>query len=134
MDKLLDQIVRMRAGNRCEYCLIPQSEREFRFQIDHVIARQHGGTTASENLALCCSRCNLHKGPNLAGIDITTGQMVRLFNPRTDVWADHFQWQNVMVVGVTDIGRATITVLKMNDVLDLAARFDLQERRLFPPV
>jgi HNH endonuclease len=52
MDKLLDQFVRQRAGDRCEYCLIPQSEREFRFQIDHVIARQHRGATLPENLAL----------------------------------------------------------------------------------
>ncbi len=133
MDKLLDQSVRLRAGNRCEYCLMPQSAREFRFQIDHVIARQHGGPSTSENLALCCGRCNLHKGPNLAGIDSLTGQLVRLFDPRQDVWLDHFNWQGVILTGITPVGRATIVVLKMNDVLDQAIRFDLQDRGLFPP-
>src|SRR5580700_12069299 len=103
MDKLLDQLVRRRAGNRCEYCLMPQSEREFRFQIDHVIARQHGGATHAENLALCCSRCNLHKGPNLSGIDSVSGQMVRLYNPRTDLWQEHFRWETVIAIGITAI-------------------------------
>jgi hypothetical protein len=112
---------------------MPQSAREFRFQIDHVIARQHGGPSTSENLALCCGRCNLHKGPNLAGIDSLTGQLVRLFDPRQDVWLDHFNWQGVILTGITPVGRATIVVLKMNDVLDQAIRFDLQDRGLFPP-
>jgi hypothetical protein len=76
----------------------------------------------------------LHKGPNLAGIDPVGGQMVRLFNPRLDRWIEHFQWQGVMAIGITEIGRATIAVLKMNDVLDLTARYDMRERGLFPPV
>ena len=70
---------------------MPQSARRLRFPIDHVIAQQHRGPTAAANLALCCGRCNRHKGPNLAGIDPLTGATVRLFHPRTDTWAEHFQ-------------------------------------------
>jgi hypothetical protein len=32
----------------------------------------------SENLAFACYHCNLHKGPNLSGIDQDSGALVRL--------------------------------------------------------
>jgi 5-methylcytosine-specific restriction endonuclease McrA len=60
------------------------------FQIDHIIARQHAGTSDEQNLALACIHCNRFKGPNIAGLDPETGELVRLFHPRTDKWADHF--------------------------------------------
>jgi hypothetical protein len=49
--------------------------------------------------------------------DPLTGQVVRLFNPRTDEWDDHFSWSadGLDIVGRTPIGRATIATLKMND-------------------
>jgi len=58
MDRALDRTVRRRAGDRCEYCLIPQSPFRMRFPIDHIVARQHGGATVEANLALCCGRWN----------------------------------------------------------------------------
>ena len=84
------QDVRERAGHRCEYCHMPQSALRLRFPIDHIVAQQHRGPTALDNLALCCGRCNRYKGPNLSSIDPVTNQMVFLFNPRTDVWSEHF--------------------------------------------
>ena len=54
------------------------------FQIDHVIAEQHHGATVPENLALPCLNDNLHKGPNIAGLDPPTGLLTRLFHPRQD--------------------------------------------------
>ncbi|MGI8961138.1 MAG: HNH endonuclease [Bryobacteraceae bacterium] len=82
--------VRRRAGHRCEYCLIPQAAFRRPFHIEHIIAKQHGGPTQLDNLALACWQCNLKKGPNLTGLDPETGDIVRLFHPRTDNWADHF--------------------------------------------
>jgi len=41
--------VRERAGYRCEYCSLPQDAEPF-FGY-HVVARQHGGTDDSRNLA-----------------------------------------------------------------------------------
>ena len=125
MDKFLDSMVRSRAGNRCEYCQLPQSVREFRFPIDHIIARQHGGPTVLSNLALCCGRCNLHKGPNLSGIDPISGGMVRLFHPRVDLWNEHFQWNGEIISALTPIGRATIAVLMMNHPDDVEIRREL---------
>jgi hypothetical protein len=63
---------------------------------------------------LACHHCNRHKGPNLAGIDPNTGQMVPLFNPRTQRWGDHFELQGEWIMGLTPIERATAWVLAMN--------------------
>ena len=70
MDNALRQQVRARAGDRCEYCRLPQAGHDERFSVDHVVARKHGGADALENLALCCLRCNLHKGTDLTTLTI----------------------------------------------------------------
>ncbi|CAA9408255.1 MAG: hypothetical protein AVDCRST_MAG64-2136 [uncultured Phycisphaerae bacterium] len=61
-----------------------------------------------DNLALACNMCNLHKGPNVGGIDTSTGQLVRLFNPRTDVWAEHFGRRDAEIAGLTGVGRVSV--------------------------
>jgi hypothetical protein len=86
----------------------------FRFHIEHVIARQHRGPTDADNLALSCHSCNLHKGPNLSGIDPETGSTVALFHPRVQRWEEHFVRRGRIIVGLTDVGRATVEVLAMN--------------------
>jgi len=103
-----------RAGDRCEYCLIPQFAFPLPFQIDHIFAQKHGGETVEGNLALACPHCNRFKGPNIAGVDPDTGELTRLFNPRHDRWADHFELRGPRFVGKTPVGRATIDVLAMN--------------------
>jgi 5-methylcytosine-specific restriction endonuclease McrA len=55
--------VRERAGERCEYCLLAESQAFFPHEPDHLIAIQHGGETVSPNLALACFDCNRFKGP-----------------------------------------------------------------------
>jgi hypothetical protein len=45
MVESLDRRVRERAGNRCEYCLVPADISAFTFPVDHIIAQQHGGET-----------------------------------------------------------------------------------------
>jgi hypothetical protein len=122
----LDQQVRERAGDRCGYCHVAIAAYATPFRIDHVIAKQHGGATISSNLALACYHCNLHKGPNIASLDPPgAGELVRLFNPRTDHWADHFEWQGASVNGRTPVGRATVFVLNMNDAAAVAVRESL---------
>ncbi len=115
MDKALRSLVRRRAGEICEYCRLPQfSSRYVRFHIEHIIALQHGGASDAENLALACGYCNYHKGPNIAGLDPETNQLLRLFHPRSDSWDDHFAWDGT-TVGLTPIGRTTVELLGMND-------------------
>ena len=121
-----------RAESRCEYCRLPASVYPLPFHVDHIIARQHGGTTTLDNLALACLHCNRHKGPNIAGHDPATGDLVRLFHPRQDRWSDHLEWAGAELVGRTPIGRVTIHVLAINDPDFLAVRQVLMEEQAFP--
>lgn len=132
MNAALVELVRSRADGRCEYCRLPQSAVLARHVIDHVIAQQHDGPTVPGNLALCCQRCNLHKGPNLAGIDPATGLLTRLFHPRSDMWADHFAAADERIEPLTDVGRATERVLQLNADYRLDVRRELSREGLWP--
>jgi len=129
----LEQRVRIRARGLCEYCQLPQATYRLPFQIDHIIARQHGGKTQLGNLALACPRCNRNKGPNLVGIDKKTHEIAKLYHPRRDRWADHFRWHGPRLRGLTATGRATIRVLAINDSLAIALRRELILEGVFPP-
>jgi 5-methylcytosine-specific restriction endonuclease McrA len=122
MPGLIEQKIRQLAADRCEHCLFPQSESELPHVLDHIIARKHGGSASLENLALCCGKCNRYKGPNIAGIDPATMRLTRLFNPRSDVWSDRFEYQSSVLIGLTDVGRTTIQVLAINLPLRVVAR------------
>src|SRR5437867_6035524 len=125
MDETLATAVRQRAGHRCEYCLVPQAFYQTVFEIDHIIAKQHGGNTVLSNLALSCLHCNGHKGPNIAGLDPLTKRLTKLFHPRRHKWDRHFRWQGPYLVGRTAVGRVTIAVLAMNDSDAVRAREEL---------
>jgi len=117
MNARLRILVTRRAGDQCEYCHIRQSQDSlYGFHIEHIIARQHGGRAVESNLALACHHCNLHKGPNLAGVDPKTGRAVPLFNPREQNWSSHFAMRGASIVGLTPTGRATVDVLAMNSI------------------
>jgi hypothetical protein len=120
-----------RGQRRCEYCHLPALVYPLPFHVDHIIARQHGGATVLENLALACLHCNRHKGPNIAGHDPATGELDRLFHPRLDVWSEHFAWAGVELIGRTQIGRITIQALAINDPDFLAVRQTLIDERAF---
>src|SRR5437899_3087404 len=101
MDEQLVRLVRARAHGCCEYCQLPESASSIGFEIDHIVAQQHGGPTGASNLALACFADNHHKGPNLAGIDPKTGKRSWLFNPRRHKWSRHFRWTGAVLVGRT---------------------------------
>jgi hypothetical protein len=133
MDDALRLLVRVRAGRHCEYCHLPEEYAPFTpFHVEHVIAKQHRGTDAPSNLALACHHCNLHKGPNLTGIDTVTRRVVKLFHPRRHQWSYHFAWAGPELVGRTAIGRATIAVLQMNDPDAVKDRQALIAEGVFP--
>jgi 5-methylcytosine-specific restriction endonuclease McrA len=79
-----------RARGCCEYCLIHQDDVLAAHEVDHILAEKHRGATILENLCLSCLRCNRHKGSDFASIDVDTGEVAMLFNPRTDQWTQHF--------------------------------------------
>lgn len=134
MDRLLREHVWRRAESCCEYCQMPQSCIDASHEVDHVIAEKHHGPTVLENLALACFHCNNHKGPNIAGVDPTTGRVTRLFHPRNDRWDEHFRWDGPLLIGLTPVGRATIDVLAINLHDRVLHRMMLIEEGVFPPI
>lgn len=133
MEKSLEDLVWQRANSCCEYCQLPARLSSTPFEIEHIVAQQHGGRTVAGNLALACFADNRHKGPNLAGIDPKTGRKVWLFHPRRHKWSRHFRWEGPILVGRTPIGRATIAVLAINLPHRVAQRAALIEEGVFPP-
>jgi hypothetical protein len=134
VESSVTQRVRLRAGWCCEYCRLPQDFDYDPFEVDHVIARKHGGTDRFNNLALSCLHCNAHKGPNIAGRDPRTGRITPLFNPRRQKWATHFRWPGAHLLGRTPAGRATVIVLNVNDLLRVELRERLMDEGLFRTV
>jgi hypothetical protein len=126
-----------RAGHRCEYCHLPTRGQVATFPVDHLIPRSNGGPTELANLALACPHCNGHKWKHADGQDPLSGDTVRLFNPRTDVWSDHFQWSSAqagVIEGKTAWGRATIARLQMNQPDLLAIRLLLADLGLLAEI
>lgn len=122
MHAVVRELVRQRAGDRCEYCHLPQEFSELHFHIEHVTPRQHGGLEVPDNLALACPECNFTKGPNLAALEPGGRKIMRLFNPRRDQWEQHFRFDGARIVGKTPVGRATVALLKVNDAERLRIR------------
>jgi hypothetical protein len=114
MEAAVRQLVRQRAGGRCEYCRLPEQAVDVAFHIEHIVARQHGGRDDPSNLCLACDRCNLHKGPNLASVDPATDSTVPLFHPRQQKWEEHFEFIAAEIAGKSATGRATVRLLNMN--------------------
>ena len=124
----LRRLVIGRARGRCEYCGLAQEGQEATFHVDHVVPRKATGDTALRNLALACVSCSLRKAARQTAVDPETGEDVPIFNPRQDTWSEHFQWQGVLLVGLTTTGRATIEALQMNRPLILAIRHEEVQR------
>jgi hypothetical protein len=114
MDARTEATVRERALFACEYCRLPETVSLFSFHIEHIVARQHGGNDELANLALACPECNLRNGPNIATLDPSTGELIRLFHPRRDRWSDHFKTNTGVIEGRTAIGRGTTALLSFN--------------------
>ena len=124
--------VARRAGQRCEYCLIHEGDAGFSHQVDHIVSRKHGGSSAADNLAYACVICNRHKRSDVASIDPRTGGIVRLFNPRSDHWADHFQLEGAVIEPVSGIGSATASLLRLNAPERISERRLLQSLGRYP--
>lgn len=114
-DSIREQ-VRKRANNQCEYCRVDTELIYAPIEIDHIIPRVQGGSDDIENLCLACPFCNRFKGVQTHGIDSETSERIPLFNPRQQIWSEHFAWDtdNATVIGLTPCGRATVETLQIN--------------------
>ena len=111
------RVVRERVQRRCEYCHADERWQCVRFTIDHVLPQSAGGSDEADNLALACRNCNERRGNRTQGRDPETQEVVPLFHPRCDQWAEHFVWDvdRVRLLGRTSTGRATAELLDLND-------------------
>ena len=127
----LRRAVRARAGEMCEYCLIHEEDTFFGLEVDYIIAQKHGGETKLENLCCACLS-NRYKGSDIATLDAETRALVRLFDPRLDVWTGHFELEDAVIVGKTKVGEATARLLKLNLEERLLEREVLQSLGRYP--
>lgn len=93
------------------------------------------GGDGLDNLCLSCANCNLSKASATSAKDPETDETVALFNPRQQIWSDHFQWidEGLRIQGKTAIGRATIERLKMNKERVIRARRNWIKGGTHPP-
>ena len=121
-----------RAGRRCEYCLLHESVSAKNHEPDHIVPRKHGGRDNDENLAWSCFHCNRHKASEVGAFDVETGQLIPLFNPRRQVWADHFELDGGEIKPLTAVGRVTVLVLQLNRPSRIEVRALLRQAGLYP--
>ena len=129
----LRRLTRDRSDGCCEYCLIHEDDCLLPHEPDHIIAVKHRGETVEGNLAWTCFVCNRAKGTDIASIDDETGNVVRLFSPRQDQWNEHFSVaEDGHILPTTEIGRATVMLLRMNRPELLETRSVLMQANLYP--
>jgi HNH endonuclease len=116
MSSKLKIFVFERAKGFCEYCKSPANISSQPFVIEHIIPKSKGGLNDVENLALSCQGCNNHKFTKLSAIDFLSNQEVSIFNPRLEIWENHFSWSDdvLEIIGLTAIGRASVEAMKLN--------------------
>lgn len=112
----LQQKIRTHFANCCAYCRTSEILTATTFEFDHIQPRSTGGITAWENLCLACPSCNRYKSDRQNITDTSTQLSVPLFNPQTQVWNEHFSWNDDAseIRALTDIGKVTIETLKIN--------------------
>ena len=110
------KLVFERANGYCEYCKCPSDFSTEPFSIEHIIPKSKNGTDNPDNLALACIGCNIYKSDKIAFLDTITQDYFPLFNPRTNVWNDHFIWDELLtsIIGKTAIGRVGIAAIQLN--------------------
>jgi hypothetical protein len=112
----LREEVKLRANKCCEYCKSQDKYSPTDFTIDHIIPESLDGTSEIENLAYACFLCNRLKSNKLKSFDTISQKWNPLYNPRIDVWDEHFAWSEdaTNILGTTTIGRCTVKELKLN--------------------
>ena len=114
VSKRLRSQIAERAGRRCEYCRIHEADTSNVHQVDHIVSRKHRGPSSPFNLAYACVFCNRRKGSDIASIDLDSGELNRLYNPRVDAWDRHFELDGPVIRPLTNIARMTAQVLGLN--------------------
>ncbi|MEZ4737477.1 MAG: HNH endonuclease signature motif containing protein [Caldilineaceae bacterium] len=117
LSETVRQAVFERSAYRCEYCQTARRLIGMPLVVDHVIPRARDGGDDPTNLCASCYRCNEFKGARTHAFDPLAKTLVPLYNPRTQRWSDHFQWEDggIHIAGKSAIGRATVVALRLNN-------------------
>ena len=136
LSEAIRDIVRLRGGYCCEYCKSQDKFSPVHFTIDHILPLIEGGTNDLENLAYACMLCNRFKWKSVLAFDPVTNTMVSIYNPRLDLWKDHFQWGEayLSIIGISPIGRATVAALQLNREKLVSYRRSMVEIGHHPPI
>jgi HNH endonuclease len=131
----LQREVTERARRYCEYCRCSSLFHSDPFSIEHIIPEVLGGDTITANLAFACLGCNKYKSIFTVAIDPVAEQEVPLFHPRTQIWEEHFAWNDdfTLVIGLTSSGRATVERLRLNRLGLVNLRRALHHFGVHPP-
>lgn len=132
---VLRERMRLRARNLCEYCLSQMNLTGHDFTIDHITPETEGGSDDFANLCLCCFWCNTFKQAVTIRTDPRTNLLTRLFNPRQDLWQEHFRWSptRTRIIGRTAAGRVTVDALRLNRPTLVTTRRIWVRHGLHPP-
>ena len=124
LSETVQQQVPDRACYLCEFCHASEQWQHVRFAVDHLMPLSLGGSNDLHNLALACFHCNRRKTNRVTAIDPISNDEVPLFNPRQDNWSNHFNWSEdqLTIVGLTAIGRATVIAIALNRERVIAIR------------
>ncbi len=133
--KELRRKVAAQAHFRCGFCLTSEILIASQMDVEHIIPEAMGGQTIESNLWLCCPKCNGFKSDKTSTEDPDTKQVVPLFNPRQQIWSDHFKWSDdgALIIGKTPVGRVTVLALQLNRPHLVASRLVWIGVGLHPP-
>ena len=120
----LKEKIRQAAQNRCGYCLSQQRYTMSKLEVEHIYPQSEGGSDEEVNLWLACGLCNRYKASHTEGFDEQTDTFQPLFNPRKQIWSEHFDWSldGIEIIGLTTIGRATVNALQLNNEIAVVVR------------
>lgn len=129
----IKDLVYERANGCCEYCHTCEINIGQALHVEHIIP---AGGDDLDNLCLACPNCNLSKAAAISAFDTETGEEVPLFNPRSQIWDEHFEWQegHALIKGLTPVGRATVDRFKVNRPRIILARKRWVQAGLHPVI
>jgi HNH endonuclease len=121
-----------RASNCCEYCHLHKDTVFWTHEVDHIISTKHDGLDEFDNFALACFYCNRNKGTDIGSL--YEGDFIRFFNPRVDIWNEHFRLDGTFIQPLTPIGFVTAKIFGFNHVDRIIERQILIESKKYPPI
>ncbi len=132
----LRKAVKIRAGNRCEYCQWFADYCITTYHIYHIVPLSRGGLTVPHNLAFSCGGCNGFKNNRTVCFDEISQTQAVIFNPREHSWNQHFEWSENFekINGITKTGRATVWCLKLNRIELMNMRREFLKLGIHPPL